>query len=93
MYVARTPILSNLSSSVRGVTTIRAFGVSKEMETNFENHLNVQTRTNYARLSAFHWIGATVDTTVTIFIDFLIVTMMLSNGKDKNSRAEDSAYS
>ena len=65
--VSRSPIYSLLSSSLRGLATIRAFKVKDDFLRMFENRTQTNTRAHMVMLSATFWLSFRLDLLISLF--------------------------
>jgi ATP-binding cassette subfamily C (CFTR/MRP) protein 4 len=59
--VARSPVFAQLSTTLYGLTTIRAFGVEAMFQKQFEAYLDIHSSVWYLFLATSRWLGLVVD--------------------------------
>ncbi|CAL8127054.1 unnamed protein product [Orchesella dallaii] len=59
--VARSPVFSHLSTSLYGLTTIRAMKVEQQFEKQFDAHQDLHSASWYLFLATARWLGIVVD--------------------------------
>mmetsp|Transcript_35464 Transcript_35464/g.63920 ORF Transcript_35464/g.63920 Transcript_35464/m.63920 type:complete len:1391 (+) Transcript_35464:334-4506(+) len=60
--IARSPVYSQFSETLGGLTTIRAFGKSAEFERGFDSLLDTNTRVIYCNKVADRWLATRLET-------------------------------
>ena len=60
--IARSPVYSQFSETLGGLTTIRAFGRSAEFERGFDSLLDTNTRVIYCNKVADRWLATRLET-------------------------------
>ena len=92
--IARSPILNQLSETLNGVVTIRAFEKEKEFLTNYFKKVDNYFKINLFLYGAQTWFGQTLDFVSLLFFIFLItITVVLKGDFDSQSIALLLTYS
>ena len=65
---ARSPIYSHLSTSLLGLSTIRAFGKEETSNQYFRQYLNVHSQDWYLYLVTTRWFGMRIDLLTAVFL-------------------------
>ena len=79
---ARSPVFSHLSTSLYGLTTIRAFKVQAPFELTFDHYQDQHTATWFMFISVTRWFGIVLDWLCVAYITSVTVAMViLSEGK------------
>lgn len=80
-YVARSPVYSHISSTIQGLSTIRAYREQKRFLNNFHFYQNEHTKAWYIKVACNRWFGMRLDIFGAIFIAALVFTSVpLSDG-------------
>ncbi|ODN02104.1 Multidrug resistance-associated protein 4 [Orchesella cincta] len=66
--IARSPIFSHLSTSLNGLSTIRAFGVQEKFVRDFECIQSIHTSVWFMFLNCTRWLGVVVDWVICAFV-------------------------
>ena len=85
--VAKSPVFSHLSTSVYGLTTIRAFKAEQKFEYEFDQIQDVHTAAWFFILCANRWVGVVLDLVCTAYIITTTVLMTLSLETKTSSEA------
>ena len=75
--ITRSPVYSQFSATIEGLSTIRAYGVGDVFLKNFMNIQNENTRVFFCFISTSRWLGQRIDL---LSACFLIVVAFLSVG-------------
>ncbi|XP_044266867.1 ATP-binding cassette subfamily C member 4-like isoform X2 [Tribolium madens] len=70
----RSPIFSHLTESMKGLTTIRAYGAQEVLEKEFETHQDIHTSIFYMYLGTNRALGFYLDTVCVLYI--LLITVI-----------------
>ena len=80
-YTARSPIYSHISSTIQGLSTIRAYGEQVRFLNNLHFYQNEHTKGWYAKMTTNRWFGMRLEILGAVFITSLIFTSIpLSDG-------------
>ncbi|GBN11356.1 Multidrug resistance-associated protein 4, partial [Araneus ventricosus] len=80
--ITRSPVFSHLSTSLYGLTTIRAFKAQQPFEISFDHYQDKHTATWFMFISVTRWFGIVLDWLCVIYITCVTVTMVvLSEGE------------
>jgi ATP-binding cassette subfamily C (CFTR/MRP) protein 4 len=66
--IARSPVFSHLSTSLYGLTTIRAFQVEKQFARQFDAHQDLHSAAWFIFLASARWLGIFVDWCSVLYI-------------------------
>ena len=91
--VTRSPVYALFSSSLDGLTSIRAFGVQDDFLNMFMERIDKNSQANFIRFAAGHWFGLRLDymtSVVTLVTAILVVA--LRNQIDPSSAALSISY-
>ncbi|ODN02112.1 Multidrug resistance-associated protein 4 [Orchesella cincta] len=77
--VARSPVFSHLTTSLYGLTTIRAFEAEEELCKQFDDHQDMHTSSWFLFIATTRWFGIWLDWLSVVFIAFVAFSFMLSN--------------
>ena len=83
---ARSPIFSHLSTSIYGLTTIRAFKAEQNFQKEFDQIQDVHTAAWFMILCASRWIGVILDLICTGYI--IITTVLLTLSLETKTSSE-----
>ena len=78
--ISRSPIFSQLSTSLQGLTTIRAFNAEPLLRSEFDYQQDLHTSTWFAFLSSTRWFGLWLDWLVAVFIGVVVFSFLLLGG-------------
>ena len=82
-YTARSPIYSHISSTIQGLSTIRAYREQRRFLNTLHFYQNEHTKGWYAKVATNRWFGMRLDMFGAVFIGFLVFTTIpLSDGKN-----------
>ncbi|XP_040061540.1 ATP-binding cassette sub-family C member 4 [Ixodes scapularis] len=76
--VTRSPVFSHLSTSLYGLTTIRAFGAQSTFERMFDTKQDHHTSAWYMFLCTARWFGITLDSICFAYITVVTMSLALS---------------
>ncbi|GFT55309.1 hypothetical protein NPIL_228741 [Nephila pilipes] len=74
--ITRSPVFSHLSTSLYGLTTIRAFKVQHPFELSFDHYQDKHTATWFMFISVTRWFGIVLDWLCVIYISCVTITMV-----------------
>jgi len=77
--VSKSPVFSHLSTSLYGLTTIRAFHAEDQFATAFDRHQDVHSATFYLFLATARWLGILVDWLSVAYIAAVAYSFLLFN--------------
>lgn len=83
--VSRSPIFSQLSNTLCGLSTIRAFGVEQKFMRDFEEIHDVHNSTWFMFLGTTRWLGLTVDWVVSVFISGVALNFLINLDASEDS--------
>ncbi|XP_042894914.1 ATP-binding cassette sub-family C member 4-like isoform X1 [Parasteatoda tepidariorum] len=75
--ITRSPVFSHLSTSLYGLTTIRAFKVQQPFEVSFDHYQDQHTATWFMFISVTRWFGIVLDWLCVIYITFVTWSMVI----------------
>ncbi|XP_035217642.1 multidrug resistance-associated protein 4-like isoform X2 [Stegodyphus dumicola] len=75
--ITRSPVFSHLSTSLYGLTTIRAFKVQQSFEVSFDHYQDRHTATWFMFISVTRWFGIVLDWLCVLYITSVTVSMVL----------------
>ena len=78
--ISRSPVFSQLSTSLQGLTTIRAFNAEPLLRSEFDYQQDLHTSTWFAFLSATRWFGVWLDWVVAVYIGVVVFSFLLLGG-------------
>merc|ERR1719270_1860103 len=78
--IARSPVFSQLSTSLQGLTTIRAFSAEPLLRSEFDYQQDLHTSTWFAFLSATRWFGVWLDWIVCVYIGVVVYSFLVLGG-------------
>ena len=78
--ISRSPVFSQLSTSLQGLTTIRAFKAEPLLRSEFDYQQDLHTSTWFAFLSATRWFGVWLDWVVAVYIGVVVFSFLLLGG-------------
>ncbi|RZC33433.1 ABC tran and/or AAA 25 domain containing protein [Asbolus verrucosus] len=76
--IRRSPLFSYLATSIRGLTTIRAFNAQKNLKTEFDNHQDNHTSAFYLQLALHHSLNFWMDIICVIYVGTLIFSFFIN---------------
>ena len=75
--VSKSPVFSHLSTSLQGLTTIRAFDAQQMLKEEFDHLQDVHTSTWFAFISTTRWFGLWLDWIVTAYMACVVYSFLL----------------
>jgi len=75
----RSPILSHLTTTFRGLTTIRAFHREEQFREEFQIQLDKHSTAWLAYVATTRWLGLVLDWTAVVFLTLVIIVVMSSD--------------
>ncbi|CAM5999831.1 unnamed protein product, partial [Sphagnum balticum] len=84
--VARSPLFTHLSTSLFGITTIRAFDMQPTFETKFDELQDVHTSSWFLFLCSSRWFGIVLDLLCCVY--FVVITLSLALNLDNKTASE-----
>ena len=79
---ARSPLYSHISSTIQGLSTIRAYREQRRFLNNLHFYQNEHTKGWYTILTTNRWFGMRLDMFGAVFIAFLVfISIPLTDGK------------
>ncbi|GIY89244.1 hypothetical protein CEXT_676372 [Caerostris extrusa] len=86
--ITKSPVFSHLSTSLYGLTTIRAFKAQQTFEVGFDHYQDKHTATWFMFISVTRWFGIVLDWLCVIYITCVTISMViLSEDPSYASRA------
>lgn len=82
--ISKSQIFVHLSATIRGLTTVRAFGSQKVLVKEFDKHLDAHTGTHFTYLSCSQAFGFALDTICMLFVFLVILSFLLFEKKELN---------
>ncbi|XP_076312434.1 ATP-binding cassette sub-family C member 4-like isoform X1 [Tachypleus tridentatus] len=77
--ITRSPVFSHLSTSLYGLTTIRAFGAQQRFEALFDKYQDHHSSSWFLFISSTRWFGVVLDWLSCIYITMVTWSMVLSS--------------
>lgn len=77
LLLARSPVFSHLSTTLYGLSTIRAFKTQEDFVNHFDDHLDLHTSSWYLFITSTRWFGVRLDWISVIFIGCVTFSFML----------------
>lgn len=78
--VARSPVFSQLSTSLQGLTSIRAFSAQNMLRVEFDRHQDIHSSAWFAFLSATRWFGVWLDWIVAVYLALVVYSFLVIGG-------------
>ena len=75
--VTKSPIFSQLSSSLNGLTSIRASKAQEMMIDEFDYHQDIHSSAWFAHLATTRWFGVYLDWIVVIYLTCCVLSFLL----------------
>ena len=75
--VSKSPVFSQLSTSLRGLTTIRALDGQQMLQEEFDHLQDIHTSTWFAFISTTRWFGLWLDWIVTVYMACVVYSFLL----------------
>ena len=80
--VTKSPIFSQLSSSLNGLTTIRAFKSESMLTDEFDSIQDIHSSAWYCYLGTTRWFGVYLDWIVVVYLACCVISFfMMADGK------------
>lgn len=76
MIIARSPVFNHLSSSVHGLTTIRALGAENILTKEFDNHQDLHSSAWFIFFSGSKAFGMYIELLCMVFIGVLVYSFI-----------------
>ena len=71
---ARSPLYSHISSTIQGLSTIRAYKEEKKFSNNLHYYLNEHTKGWYLYLASNRWFGMRIDLISATFLAIVVLS-------------------
>ena len=78
--VAKSPVFSHLSTSLHGLTTIRAFSAQPLLRAEFDRFQDLHTSAWFTFISATRWFGVWLDWIVVVYLACVVYSFLLLGG-------------
>merc|ERR1719347_2552562 len=78
--IARSPVFSQLSTSLQGLTTIRAFSAEPLLRAEFDSHQDLHSSAWFAFISATRWFGVWLDWIVVVYLGLVVYSFLVLGG-------------
>ncbi|XP_023331666.1 multidrug resistance-associated protein 4 [Eurytemora carolleeae] len=78
--IARSPVFSHLSTSLNGLTSIRAFNAEEMLRTEFDRLQDIHTSAWFAFISGTRWFGVWLDWIVVIYLACVVFSFLVLGG-------------
>ena len=75
--VARSPVFTHLSSSLHGLTIIRAFKAETEFIEQFDSYQDIHSSSWYLFLATARWLSISTDWIAVLYIGLVTFSFML----------------
>jgi ATP-binding cassette subfamily C (CFTR/MRP) protein 4 len=75
--IAKSPVFSQLSTSLHGLTTIRAFAAQPLLRAEFDRLQDLHTSAWFAFISATRWFGVWLDWIVVVYLGLVVYSFLL----------------
>jgi ATP-binding cassette subfamily C (CFTR/MRP) protein 4 len=75
--LARSPVFSHLSTTLTGLTTIRAFRAQEMFERQFERNLDIHSSVWYLFLASSRWLGIVIDWISILFVSSVLINFLV----------------
>ena len=75
--VTKSPVFSHLSSSLNGLTSIRAFKAQKMMINEFDYHQDIHSSAWFSHLATSRWFGVYLDWIVVLYLACCVLSFLL----------------
>lgn len=82
-FLARSPLIGHLNSSLEGITTIRAFKAQEVLKSEFDKHQDLYTSANYTSLISRGAFSFFMDFFSVSFTIYIIMKFMLMDASGK----------
>ena len=70
--ISRSPVFSQLSTSLHGLTTIRAFSAEAMLQQKFDRQQDLHTSAWFAFISSTRWFGLWLDWIVVLYLGTVV---------------------
>jgi len=78
--IARSPVFSQLSTSLQGLTTIRAFSAQPLLRAEFDRQQDLHSSAWFAFISATRWFGVWLDWIVVVYLGLVVYSFLVLGG-------------
>ena len=78
--IAKSPVFSQLSTSLHGLTTIRAFSAQPLLRAEFERIQDLHSSAWFAFISSTRWFGVWLDWMVVVYLACVVYSFLLLGG-------------
>ena len=78
--ISRSPVFSQLSTSLQGLTTIRAFKAEPLLRSEFDYQQDLHSSTWFVYLSSTRWFSIWLDWLVAVYIGIVVFSFLLLGG-------------
>ena len=78
--IARSPVFSQLSTSLQGLTTIRAFSAQPLLRAEFDRQQDLHSSSWFAFISATRWFGVWLDWIVVVYLGLVVYSFLVLGG-------------
>ena len=75
--ITKSPIFTQLSSSLNGLTSIRAFKAQEMMVEEFDYHQDIHSSAWFAHLATTRWFGVYLDWIVVLYLACCVLSFLL----------------
>ena len=82
--IARSPVFSQLSTSLQGLTTIRAFSAQPLLRAEFDHQQDLHSSAWFAFISATRWFGVWLDWIVVVYLGLVVYSFLVLGGGNKS---------
>ena len=72
-FTARSPLYSHISSTIQGLSTIRAYKEAEKFSTNLHYYLNEHTKAWHLYVATNRWFGMRIDLISALFLVFVVL--------------------
>lgn len=79
--ISRSPVFSQLSTSLHGLTTIRAFSAEEMLQGKFDRQQDIHTSAWFAFISSTRWFGVWLDWIVVFYLAAVVYSFLVA-GED-----------
>merc|ERR1712123_4370 len=78
--ISRSPVFSQLSTSLQGLTTIRAFSAQPLLRAEFDRQQDLHSSAWFAFISATRWFGLWLDWIVVVYLGLVVYSFLVLGG-------------
>ena len=78
--IAKSPVFSHLSTSLHGLTTIRALSAQPALRAQFERVQDLHSSAWFAFISSTRWLGVWLDWMVVVYLACVVYSLLLLGG-------------